>query len=495
MTIAGKCDTLEYKSSVFFLDRHMKIIVREAKDIANKREGVMQVLYCKRDIAPRVRIEDKKMFLEMGIGEEALSRHAWMRMIRKTIRSAHMHKAKVLVIEWKNVAREDCDVQEYAQILAENIEIAAYSFRAYKKKPKEGWGDVQEVQIIAPKDMRAKITRGIRKGRIIADAVNFSRDLSNMPGADMTPAILVQKVRRAIRGHNIKMRVLTQKQMRAKKMEGVLAVGRGSIHTPRFIVLEYYGAMKRSTNPVVLVGKGVTFDSGGIDVKPYPAATDMMMDMSGGAAVIASVIASARLKQKRNIVALVPAVENMISGSSFRPGDVLKMMNGTTVEVRNTDAEGRLILADALTYAQKFYTPQYIVDVATLTGASLVALGQQASAVLSRDEDFATQIHAYGEQCGDRAWPLPLWEEYDAMMRSAVADIANIAKPGQDRFAGTITAASFLKKFVDASVQWAHIDMAPRMTAAQGDELASGSTGEPVRLLMRIIDCYDKKSV
>ncbi len=413
----------------------------------------------------------------------------WLRMIRQIVRAAREQRIAHIAVHWGDVARDGDDLTAVAQCVAENIVMAAYAFDTYKKRDKEDV-PLRAVTLICDTAVRPAVRRGVARGVTVARWVNVARDLANTPGGDLTPALLASRTRSLARGiADVRVRVLTPQQMRAKKMHGVLAVGRGSHATPRFIIVEYRGAKNPKDAPVVLVGKGVTFDSGGLDVKPYPYATDMMMDMSGGAAVIASVLAAAELKLSRNIVALVPAVENMPSGSSFRPGDILRMMDGTTVEVRNTDAEGRLILADALTYAQKYYAPRAIVDVATLTGAALVALGEEASAVMSRDTHTALRdtLVAAGEASGDRAWALPLWDEYDAYLRSDRADIANIASPGRDRYAGTITAGAFLKRFVAEEVPWAHIDMASRMTATKEEALAPGAAGSPVQLLVRYL--------
>jgi leucyl aminopeptidase len=237
----------------------------------------------------------------------------------------------------------------------------------------------------------------------------------------------------------------------------------------------------------VLCGKGVTFDSGGLNLKPSEGIYEMHMDMSGAAAVIHTVVLAARLKLKRNVIALAPAVENMPSGSSYRPGDILKSLSGKTIEVLNTDAEGRIILADALTYAER-YKPQLVVDVATLTGASLIALGQVASAIMTRDEKLADKIREWGEEAGEYVWPLPLWDEYDYIVKGTFGDIPNIPAEGNTRYAGVIGGGMFLYQFAKNHPAWVHIDMAPRMTSAKGDNLAKGAVGSPVRLLLKIIE-------
>jgi leucyl aminopeptidase len=235
------------------------------------------------------------------------------------------------------------------------------------------------------------------------------------------------------------------------------------------------------------VGKGVTFDSGGIDTKPHPFGVEMMMDMSGGAAVIATMIIVAKLQLKKNIVALIPVVENMPDGHSYRPGDIITMMDGTHVEVGHTDAEGRLILADAITYA-KSYKPHTVIDVATLTGAAVVALGERASAVFTNDDELAQKTLKIAEETGDYAWRLPLWDEYSGEIAGNVGDISNIRTKGQAGYGGAITAAAFLKHFAKDHKQWMHIDIAPTMTAVFDEQLVKGAKGASIRLLVSLLE-------
>ena len=268
-------------------------------------------------------------------------------------------------------------------------------------------------------------------------------------------------------------------------MGGVLGGAQGSDEDPQFIILEYFGAAK-SEKPIVLVGKGVTFDTGGLNLKPSAYIYEMHMDMSGGAAVIHTVVLAARLGLKINVVGLVPAVENMPSGSSYHPGDLLKSMSGKTIEVLDTDAEGRIILADALTYAQKFYSPRLVVDVATLTGSAAGALGERASAIFTPDENLEKKFRILGEASGDYVWPLPLWEEYEEEVKGTFGDWANV---GKTRYGGAITAAVFLWQFIkESKIPWVHIDMAPRMTSIEGEYLSKGAAGAPVRLLIKLLE-------
>jgi leucyl aminopeptidase len=257
-------------------------------------------------------------------------------------------------------------------------------------------------------------------------------------------------------------------------------------------VIEYYGAgkgtAKNPTKPLVLIGKGITYDTGGLNVKPSGSMHDMHLDMSGGAAVIGALSAIAKLGLKKNVIGIIPAAENAVSSEAMRAGDIVTAMNGKTVEILHTDAEGRLVLADALTYSERF-NPGTILDVATLTGAALSALGQQASAFMTKDEALEIKLRTLGEESGDLLWPLPLWDEYQSTIKSHRADISNIAT-NFSRFGGTIEGGAFLYNFAPKNVPWAHIDMAPRMDSIPSDKLTKGATGEPVRLLVRFAEQY-----
>jgi leucyl aminopeptidase len=331
------------------------------------------------------------------------------------------------------------------------------------------------------------LKKAIRKGQVVAKRVNYARELANISGGDLTPKSLVSEIRKVIKGTKIKMKVLGEKEMKKIKMNGVLAVGQGSKEQSQFIILEYKNANQVTDKPTVLVGKGVTFDSGGIDTKPHPHGLEMMMDMSGEASVLSALLALNDLEVKKNVVVLIPAVENMPSGSSMRPGDVIKMYNGLNVEIGHTDAEGRLILADALAYAKKF-KPERVIDVATLTGAASVALGTKATAMLTRDDELAQEAEKVAESTGDYIWRLPLWEEYEGDIAGERGDIANIntkAKPGDG---STITAGIFLWNFSKEYDSWMHLDIAPRMTADPNEQLSKGAAAPAVRLLVKMLE-------
>jgi leucyl aminopeptidase len=316
--------------------------------------------------------------------------------------------------------------------------------------------------------------RGLKQGAAVAAAANLQRDLANLPANVCTPLFLAEQARALGKRHaGLRVKVLEQPAIRREKMGCLLAVAQGSHQPPRFIVLEYQGAKKEQA-PVVLVGKGVTFDSGGISLKDPPGMDEMKFDMSGAAAVIAALTLAAQLRLDINLVGLVAAVENMPGGKAVKPGDIATSASGQTVEILNTDAEGRLILCDALHYARRF-RPAVVVDVATLTGACVVALGHHHAGVMGNDEKLIQELLAAGVRADDRCWQLPLTEEYGESLKSNFADFANVG--GRD--GGAITAAAFLAKFTQG-LKWAHLDVAG---VAYQSGAQKGSTGRPTPLL------------
>ncbi|HEV3180148.1 MAG TPA: leucyl aminopeptidase [Steroidobacteraceae bacterium] len=339
-----------------------------------------------------------------------------------------------------------------------------------KKPPPPALGRV----LAGPVRKAAAAGRGLAHGAAVAEAMNVQRDLANLPGNLCTPTFLAEQARALAKGKpGLRVRVLDEAAIRREKMGCLLAVAQGSHQPPRFIVLEYQGAQKQQP-PIVLVGKGVTFDSGGISLKDPPGMDEMKFDMSGGAAVIAALIFAASLRLPLQLVGLVAAVENMPDGKAVKPGDIATSAAGQTVEILNTDAEGRLILSDALHYARRFH-PGAVIDIATLTGACVVALGHHHSGVMGNDAPLMRELQEAGVRADDRCWQLPLTEEYAEQLKSNFADFANVG--GRD--GGAITAAAFLAKFTQG-LKWAHLDVAG--TAYQGGA-SKGSTGRPTPLL------------
>ena len=417
----------------------------------------------------------------LTIGFEKVTRRKFINLCRQVIMVAKSHRCKKLAVLARDFVFPHLGIPEaeLGELMAVNFEMANFEFTKYKTRPKKGWPFVDEVTVVGKVSPEGR--RGFARGQLIGRAINDCRILANTPGSDMTPSVLADAAVQAAVGTAIKVQVLRREQMEELHMGGVLGVAKGSAEEPRFIIMEYRGGGEEK--PIVLVGKGVTFDTGGINLKPEHAMSDMHMDMSGGAAVMYAVSVAARLKVKKNIIGLIPAVENMPSGSSYRPGDMLKSLSGKTIEGLNTDAEGRIILADALTYARRYH-PRLVVDVATLTGAAMVALGQRASALFSNDDQLLPVLQAMGEESGDYVWPLPLWEEYEEDIRGNLADIANV---GKTRYGGAITGATFLHQFAKG-LRWVHLDIAPRMTSIDGEHLAKGAAGAPIRLLLKLVE-------
>jgi leucyl aminopeptidase len=318
----------------------------------------------------------------------------------------------------------------------------------------------------------------LSEGGAIGRGMNLARELGNTPANICTPTHLAEQARALARRHTrLRCRVLDEKQMLALGMHSLLSVTAGTREPARLIVLEYRGGAK-DERPYALVGKGITFDSGGISLKPGAGMDEMKFDMCGAASVLGTMQALAETAPAMNVVAVVAACENMPSGSATRPGDVVKSMAGITIEILNTDAEGRLILCDALTYVKRF-KPRSIVDIATLTGACVVALGKHATGLFSNDEALAAELLAAGNEAHDRAWQMPVWDDYQEQLKSNFADVANIGGPN----AGSVTAACFLSRFATGE-KWAHLDIAG---TAWEQGAAKGATGRPVGLLLRYL--------
>ena len=322
------------------------------------------------------------------------------------------------------------------------------------------------------------IRAAVEQGKAIATGMNVAKELGNLPGNICTPSYMANQAKSLARKHKtLTTRIIDEKAMAELGMGSLLSVTAGTDQPAKLIVMEYKGAAS-STKPHALVGKGITFDSGGISLKPGPKMDEMKYDMCGAASVVGTMAAIAEMGLAINVVAVIAAAENLPSGSATKPGDVVTSMSGQTIEVLNTDAEGRLVLCDALTYVEQF-KPLSVIDVATLTGACIVALGRHASALYSNSDDFAAQLIAAGEDSGDRAWHMPMWDEYQPQLDSKFADIANIGGPE----GGSITAACFLSRFAK-KMRWAHLDIAGTSFNGGADK---GATGRPVGLLTQYL--------
>jgi leucyl aminopeptidase len=326
------------------------------------------------------------------------------------------------------------------------------------------------------------LTEGIRRGVATAEATVFVRDLCNHPSNVMTPTKIANEAKAIAKETGVSLKILEQKEMEELGMGALLGVAMGSHEPPKFIILQYHGSKKKDDRPVVLVGKTITFDTGGISLKPAENMEQMKADMTGGAEVLAAMRAAARLKLPLNLISILPAAENMPGGRAMRPGDVVKTLSGKTVEVQNTDAEGRLILSDGLAYATRF-KPAALIDIATLTGACVVALGQFAIGMFGTDAKLKESVRKAGLRAGERVWEMPLWDEYFEQLRSDVADMRNIGGRG----GGMITAALFLSKFV-GDCSWVHLDIASTdWSERERAYIPKGPTGIGTRLLIQYL--------
>ena len=367
-----------------------------------------------------------------------------------------------------------------AASIVEGVRLGLYKYLLYKTHEKDA-KVMSGLELVCNQADYHLIVSEVKKANIISDAVCFARDLVWAPGNEMTPSILAAQARKIADGKKLTCSVMGQARLKSLGMNAFLAVAAGSHQTPRFIVLEYGGA-KRGTSPVVLVGKGLTFDSGGISLKHSEKMDEMKMDMAGGAAVMAVAQAAAQLNLRLNLVCLIPATENMPGGGALKPGDIIKSYSSTTIEIINTDAEGRLILADALAYAAKF-KPAAIIDIATLTGACIAALGEEVIGMFGTDDGLKEKIKKASEKTGELLWEMPLWDMYSEMIKSDIADVKNTG----GRLAGAITAASFLKRFA-GNYPWVHLDIAgPAWASKDKPYIPKGATGAGVRLLIEYL--------
>jgi len=371
------------------------------------------------------------------------------------------------------------DPAKSARAVAEGAILGLYTFTQHQTKPDEK--QIRELLLVERDETKLQeMEEGIRIGRIMAEATNLARDMVNQPANVVTPSAMAEAARKIAEGSGLGFRVMERAEMEALAMGGILGVAQGSIQPPKFIILEYKGG-PAGQPPLGLVGKAITFDSGGISIKPSEGMQEMKGDMAGGAAVIAAMGAIAQLKPAVNVTGLIPATENLPSGSAMKPGDILRILGQKTVEVISTDAEGRLILADALAYANKLGLKP-LVDLATLTGACHVALGDLYSGAFSNNQELLDKVVQAGKETGERHWPMPTEEEYKEQYKSDVADMKNVG----GRWGGAITAALFLQEFA-GETPWVHLDIAgPSRSERDRGYLVKGATGVGVRTLINL---------
>jgi leucyl aminopeptidase len=416
--------------------------------------------------------------LLLGVGKRGkLERAAAHKIIDGLCNALNNCKAVDALLHIEELVTDAVDGAWLCERLACRVVASSYRYKETVSKPKKPM-TVTRVTVncgdaIATRSANAALERGLAMGH----GVNVARDLANMPGNICTPSYLADRARQLARGQDkLTTRILDEKKMRQLGMGSLLSVAAGSEEPPRLVVMEYKGG-KSKQKPYVLVGKGITFDSGGISLKPGAKMDEMKYDMGGAASVMGAMTALLELQLPINVIGIIAAAENMPSGRATKPGDVVRSMSGKTIEVLNTDAEGRLVLCDALTYAERF-KPQAVIDIATLTGACVVALGSHASGLYANDEQLAGQLLEAGTDTNDRAWRMPLWDDYQKQLDSNFADVANIGGPG----GGSITAACFLSRFAE-NYHWAHLDIA----GSAWDSSPKGATGRPVPLLTRYL--------
>ncbi len=416
--------------------------------------------------------------LLVGLGEnKPLTLKDYRKVLSSAANSLKKPYIKTIACGLAGVPVQGVDLQWKVRQIVELFNDAAYQFTALKSD-KETESKLQKVTITAPESGLTLAHTGLKQGLGIAEGVGFTKALADLPGNICTPTYLAEQAVELSKSHpEINVKVLEEADMKALGMGSFLSVSRGSRQPAKLIALEYRGG-KQDSKPVVLVGKGLTFDAGGISLKPGQGMDEMKYDMCGGAAVMGTLLAAVNMQLPLNIVGLVPASENLPDGDANKPGDIVTSMSGKTIEILNTDAEGRLILCDTLTYAER-YNPEVVIDMATLTGACLVALGRVPSGLLGNDDALCNDLIKAGETACDTVWRLPLWEEYQEQLKSNFADLANIG--GKD--AGTITAACFLSHFTK-NFRWAHLDIAG---TAWRSGSSKGATGRPVPLLSQYL--------
>lgn len=432
---------------------------------------------------PLYQLADTKFehILLIGCGKtKSLTPAAFRKIVISAIKAANFAKNSSAVCYLAELAVQGKSTAWNVKQIAEGISDALYRFDNFKSE-KEPASALKEITVhVADAKLKKACEHALQQGKAIADGVVFTKNLANLPSNVCTPSFLAEQARYLAKTYkSVSVKVLEEKDMEKLGMGALLAVSQGSAEDAKLICLEYKGSNKKDA-PVVLVGKGITFDTGGNSLKSPDNMVGMKYDMCGAATVLGTIKAAAELNLPMQIVGIVPAVENMPGGTAYKPEDILMSMSGQTIEVISTDAEGRLILADALTYAER-YKPSVVIDIATLTGAVVIALGFHATGLISNNDKLAKDLLAAGEASNDRAWQLPLWDEYQEQIKSPFADMSNSG----GRTAGAITAGCFLSRFTK-KFEWAHLDVAgtAAMMMGAGDRYA---TGRPVPMLMQYL--------
>jgi len=482
-TRGGRPEALKTHSLLVFAEASGKLGAA-ARAVDAKHGGVIAAAIKRGDLTGKsaqvVALADgPTRIVVVGLGKVAeASEASWLKAMRAGLDSVLASAASDLTVCLDGHPVRRRDAGWYASQIAQ-IALHATQRPDQLKSKRDDPPKLAKVAVWAESDEdQARITRGLRQGQAIGEGASLARELGNLPGNVCTPAYLAERAETLGKDSGLKVQVFDEKAIAKMGMGSFLSVARGSAEPPRFIVMRYQGAAKDDP-PVALVGKGVTFDTGGISIKPSGEMDEMKYDMCGAASVFGTLHAVAQLKLPINVVGIIPATENMPGGKATKPGDIVTSMSGQTIEILNTDAEGRLILCDALTYAKEKVKPVLTIDIATLTGACVIALGHVASGLYSNDDKLAKELLDAGHAAWDRAWHMPLWDDYQQQLSSNFADLANIGgRPG-----GSITAACFLSRFT-RDMKWAHLDIAG---TAWVSGKAKGATGRPVGLLTEFL--------
>ena len=420
--------------------------------------------------------DDERIILVMGLGKKE-------NFDSEAIRKAGGSIAKMaLGMKVTSLAVEclcSCSEQKDCQALAEGIVLGSYRFNSHRTGNEDG-PDLEEVTVLGGDGA------ALSKGAVIANGVCLARDLGNHPANVATPTRLAEEAQRIGDSGGMKVTILDREEIVEQGMGALAAVAQGSDEPPKFITLEYKGGPE-DQKPIALVGKGLTFDSGGISIKPSGKMDEMKFDMCGSAVVLGVMQAVSILKPALNLIGVIPSTENLLGAKAFKPGDILKAYNGKTIEVLNTDAEGRLILADALSYVTMKHELEYALDFATLTGAVLVALGHHTTGIMGTDEELIRKVKASSAKTGEKVWDFPLWDEYCEEVKSKVADVKNL---GNERNAGTIAGGAFLKEFVENDTPWVHFDIAGSAWGEKEKPYGpkTGATGNMIRLVIDLLE-------
>jgi leucyl aminopeptidase len=424
-----------------------------------------------------------KRIILIGLGEKKKATLDTLRKATSVVaKKAVEVKAKKLSLALHNALEERFDLSSVGQVYAEGTYYGSYRYDEFITESEDGRLNLLQVELIDSDSSKVKnLNKGLNAGTIIGRAQSYARTIANRPGNIIYPEKIAEEAKELARkSNNLTCTVLDEKQLIAKGMGGIMAVGSGSIHRPVFIILKSKTTAKKASSlpTVAIVGKAITFDSGGISIKPSANMDEMKFDKSGGIAILATMKAVSELDLPVNVYGLIPSAENLPSGSSYRPGDIVTTFSGKTVEVQNTDAEGRMILCDALAYAAK-QKCDIVIDIATLTGACMVALGKYMAGLMGNDDELIKQLQKASNESGEKVWPMPSGDEYAEEMKSKIADLKNIGS----RWGGACTAAAFLRQFI-GQAKWAHLDMAGvDMVNSPVDYAAEGSAGFGVRLL------------